>query len=252
MSRLSAVAVAAAALSLTISGCSNDGSQAQSASRESTRADSAGGLVMAPTTPYKPTDANPPTALVVTLAGDSTTAPASSVPGCTTAGSEAAPETVFWVDGIREGKRLPEDRRYELVSSACGLEPRIQGTVIGGAINVFNDAGTHRLVFVRAGTTDTLQTMPFTNSGSIVATDRLTKTAGIVEVRCAQHPQERAYIAVFDHPYFGVARGGSRVTLDSVPAGDYRVITWHEGMPTPSTTPTKVAVSGQTEIILKQ
>ena len=232
------------ALTLAIA-CGGESKSAEAASE--LRADSAGGLVVAPTTPYRATGGDAPTDLVVTMSGDSAT-PAAAAPAC--AAAAGSPGTVFWVDGIREGKPLPNERRYTLVNGACGLEPRIQATVVGGAINVFNDVGSHKLIFVRAGTIDTLQTMPFTNSGAVVATDRLTKIAGVVEVKCAQHAAEKAYIAVFDHPYFGVASTGEKVTLDAIPPGDYRVMTWHEGLPAPVAVPAKVSTSGQTEIIL--
>ena len=237
----------ALAVGLASTGCGADTKSAEAASELHT--DSAGGLVVAPTTPYRPTDGDASTDLVVNLAGDSTSGAAASKPAC--AGGEPNPETIFWVDGIREGKPLPNERRYTLVNGDCGLEPRLQATVVGGAINVFNDAGVHKLIFVRAGTTDTLQAMPFSQSGSVVATDRLTKIAGVVEVKCALHAAEKAYIAVFDHPYFGVASSGDKVTLDAIPPGDYRVMTWHEGLATPAAVPAKVSASGQTEIILR-
>ena len=205
--------------------------------------------MIAPSTPYHPNNVQSSTALVVTMVGDST-AP-EPTPTCTSGDPSPSPETVFWVDGIREGKALPNERRYSLVNGDCGLEPHLQATVIGGAINVFNDVGIHRLIFIRAGTNDTLQVMPFPNSGSVVATDRLTKVAGVVEVRCALHPGEKAHIAVFDQPYFGVASTGEKVTLDAIPSGDYRVMTWHDGMPAPVSVAAKVGASGQTEIILK-
>jgi hypothetical protein len=244
MPRSLSLALLAAAAAL--SACGQESKPAQAATKE--KADSAGGLVIAPGVPYRPTNGAASTALVVTMVGDSTAGPAVT-PGC--ANAEPAPETVFWVDGVREGKALPNERRYSLVDGPCGLAPRLQATVVGGAVNVFNDAGTHTLVFIRAGTADTLQTMPFTNSGSVVATDRLTKTAGVVEVRCAQHPDERAHIAVFDHPYFGMASTGDKVTLDAIPPGDYRVMTWHEGLPAPVAVPAKVNASGQTDIIVR-
>lgn len=226
--------------------CSNGPQSAESASL---RADSAGGLVIPPSTPYRPTAGDASTALVVTLMGD-------SAPGATTSatckpGEASAIETVFWLDGIREGKPLTNERRYGLVNGNCGLQPRMQAVVIGGAVNVTSEAGVHRLVFLRAGTNDTLQTMPFTLDGSLVATERLTRTAGVVEVKCTQHANEKAYIAVFDHPYFGVASSGDKVTLESVPPGDYRVMTWHEGMAAPTTVQTKVGGTGQTEVVLR-
>jgi hypothetical protein len=234
-----------AVAALAAAGCGGESKSAEAASVA--RSDSSGGLVIAPSTPYHPNNVQSSTALVVTMVGDST-AP-EPTPTCTS--GDPSPETVFWVDGIREGKALPNERRYSLVNGDCGLEPHLQATVVGGAINVFNDVGAHKLVFIRAGTTDTLQTMPFPNTGSVVATDRLTKVAGVVEVRCALHPAEKAYIAVFDQPYFGVASTGETVTLDAIPTGDYRVMTWHEGMTAPVAVPAKVGASGQTEIILK-
>jgi hypothetical protein len=229
-----------------ISAC-GESKSAEAASKD-TRHDSAGGLVIAPSTPYRPNGAETSTALVVNLVADSTSPPVT--PSCKSDDvSEAG--TVFWVDGIREGKPLPNERRYSLVNGSCGIQPHLQATVVGGAVNVFNDVGLHRLVFVRAGTTDTLQVMPFTNTGAVVASDRLTKTPGVVEVRCTIHPNESAHIAVFDHPYFGVASAGEKVTLDSVPAGDYRVMTWHEGLAAPASVPAKVGPTGSTEIILK-
>ena len=192
MKRRFAFAALSAALALAACG---DSRTAGAASAQS-EADSSGGLVIAPSEPYRPSGVEVSTALVVNLVGDST-APRPA-PACKS--DDPQPGTVFWVEGIREGKPLPNERRYTLVNGSCGIEPHVQATVVGGAMNVFNDVGQHNLIFVRAGTTDTLQKMPFPMTGSVVATDRLTRTPGVVEVRCALHPAERAYIAVFDHP----------------------------------------------------
>jgi hypothetical protein len=252
MYRFFGSALSAAALCIAAA-CAKDASPAQagSAVRTHTHTDSAGGLVVAPTTPYVAGHAG--AASLTIRVADSIAPPREE--GTCEVPAEAPPATadaVVWIDGIRQGKPLPEERRYELVSSGCALSPRIQAVAVGGTVNVYNDDKVlHRLVFIRAGTNDTLQTMPFTNDNEIVAADRLARTPGIVEVRCAQHPQERAYIAVFDHPYFGVASSGGTVTFDSMPSGDYSVMTWHEGMKAPVSTPTKVPESGQAQVVVK-
>jgi hypothetical protein len=253
MHRFLVSACLAAAVGAT-SGCATDAAPAQSGSTRGgrTHTDSAGGLIVAPSKPYVESSGGAG-GLAVTVGGDSLTPPrADGVCEVMASPAVAAPDVVVWVDGIRQGKALPEERRYELVSAGCELSPRIQAVVVGGAMDVYNDDRVlHKLVFIRAGTNDTLQTMPFTNDNEIVASDRLTRTPGIVEVRCTRHPQERAYIAVFDHPYFGVASGGGTLTLDSMPAGDYTVMTWREGMSAPLSTPTKVGASGQTQVVVK-
>ncbi len=155
------------------------------------------------------------------------------------------PSVVIWVDGVTSGKAFPQDNRYDLVSSGCELEPRVQAVRTGGAINVINDdRAIHRLVFIRLGSHDTLQVMPFANSGEIVATDRLTKTAGIIEVRCLDHPWTRGYIAVFDHPYFAVAARGGTFSIDSLPPGEHTLMSWHEGQLKPTVQTVSVGPTG--------
>jgi hypothetical protein len=42
---------------------------------------------------------------------------------------------------------------------------------------------------------------------------------GMVSVKDNEHPWTRAYLAVFDHPYFAVTGNGGTFTIDGVPAG---------------------------------
>jgi hypothetical protein len=245
---------AAVALSAGCNAPRGDAAAAETAGRDSLHSDSAGGLVVAPTTRYVTTSGGR-AAIVISLPADSTDkAVRPDTSSCGIASSaQPASDAVVWIEGIREGKPLPEDRRYELISAGCGLTPRVQGVVVGGTIDVVNDdAVIHRLIFLRAGTNDTLQTMPFTNDGEVVATERLTKTPGIIEVRCAEHPQERAYIGVFDHPYFGIGSAGKPVTLDSIPPGNYRVFAWREGMAAPTAVATRVGPQGRTQVVVPQ
>ena len=247
------VVAAIAAIAMLIgSGCTRDTRADQPATKRGVKTDSAAGQVAGAADPY--TIGRAGSAAVAVAIGKDTVSPPNETGTC-----EVSPEpqattrdAVVWLDGIHEGKALPRERRYQLVSSGCSLSPRVQAVAIGGGINVYNDDKVlHRLVFLRGGTNDTLQTMPFTNDNEIVATDRLTKTAGLVEVHCAQHPQERAYIMVFDQPYFAVGTAGETLTLDGVPEGDYQLMTWREGMTAPASVPAKVGASGQTTVVVK-
>ena len=38
----------------------------------------------------------------------------------------------------------------------------------------------------------------------------------------------KAYISVFDHPYFTVTDDTGRYQIDNVPPGKYEVVAWHE------------------------
>jgi hypothetical protein len=173
------------------------------------------------------------------------------VPNAVEATPNGLADVIVWVADAKSGKPLPVDRRIELSSEDCLLDPRVQATVSGSTVNVFNDdKALHKLVFLDAATGDTLQRMPFFNNGQVVASEKLAKHVGIVEVRCVQHPWTRAYIATFDHPYFAVTEKDGKFAIDSLPPGKYTVNVWHEGMKEPLTQQVQVAANGAAKLAL--
>ena len=153
--------------------------------------------------------------------------------------------SVVWIADVKAGKAMPVEKRADLASEDCLLDPRVQAVVVGTTINVENDDKMlHKLVFTKLGTHDTLTVTPFFNAGQIVATERLAKTTGIVEVRCAQHPLTRAYVAVFDHPYFAVTDRNGTFKIDSLPPGTYKMMVWREGMVKPVEQQIQIAAGG--------
>lgn len=153
---------------------------------------------------------------------------------------------VVWVKDIATGKPLPIEKRAELSSDDCLLDPPVQAAVVGTTFNVFNDdKEVHRFIFTREGTHDTLTVMPFFNAGQVVASERLAKVPGIVDVQCVRHPWMHSYIAVFNHPYFAVTDDKGAFAIDSLPPGTYTLNAWHEGMKSPSSTTVQVAANGK-------
>jgi len=49
-----------------------------------------------------------------------------------------------------------------------------------------------------------------------------------IPVKCNIHPWMKAYIAVFNHPYFSVTGADGSFDLKNVPPGTYTLIAWHE------------------------
>jgi hypothetical protein len=153
-----------------------------------------------------------------------------TAPGAVTATDKGLSNAVVWIADVQVGKPLPVERRIDLSSEDCGLDPRVQATIVGTTTNVTNDDKLlHKLVFTLIGSHDTLTKMPFFNAGQVVASERLARKAGIVEVRCLMHPWTRGYIAVFDHPYFAVTGADGSFKIDSLPPGTYKLMVWHEG-----------------------
>lgn len=244
------------------SGCSDSAARSEPSRHPARRTqDSAAGAVDLGSMPYAATSvANGATISgVITLASgprkdtdivtrDQATC-GTSVPGAVETNGSNLSNAVVWVADIKSGKPLPIEKRAEISSSDCQLDPRVQAVVKGTTVNVFNDDRLlHRLVFVRAGTHDTLTRMPFFDPGQVVPSERLSKKAGIVEIRCAYHPWERGYVLVFDHPYFAVTEADGAFHIDSLPPGTYRLMVWHEGMDKPIEQKLTATAGGQQKV----
>ncbi len=155
----------------------------------------------------------------------------------------------MWIADAKSGKPLSIEKRAELSSDNCLLDPRVQAITVGTTVNVINDDKVlHKLIFTKFGTHDTLTVTPFFNSGQIVATERLAKTPGMVEVRCVEHPWERGYIAVFGHPYFAVTEDNGSFKIDSLAPGSYKLMMWREGLAKPTEQQVQVTAGGTATI----
>ena len=50
-----------------------------------------------------------------------------------------------------------------------------------------------------------------------------------MRVFCEIHSHMNAFILVFSHRYFATTDEGGRYRIDGVPAGEYRLVLWHDG-----------------------
>src|SRR5205814_1075476 len=95
------------------------------------------------------TDTDAPTAVV-----DTFTSSAPEVPDCvqksaasTAAKARAFARSIVWIAGASAGKALPVERRADLSSEHCLLDPKVQAVVVGTTMNVINDEKVlHKLV----------------------------------------------------------------------------------------------------------
>lgn len=78
--------------------------------------------------------------------------------------------------------------------------------------------------------------------------------AGIVVLGCNIHDHMAAWVVVVETPYFGKTNAFGEINLDQVPAGRYRLRTWHSGFAVGSSAqeqPLSVAASGVTAAVVK-
>jgi hypothetical protein len=174
-------------------------------------------------------DGSPPADTVIQPPVDLAVAcgPAFTRRGVERSGARAA-GVVVWIDGLRSGKPLPIDRRFQVTTDRCVLFPEIQPALAGGTLNVENlDATDHRTRITRVDGGDVLATIRQGEEGQVVPNERVLAKPGVLQVTCDVHAWMRAWIAVFDHPYFGTTGRDGAFTLDSVPPGRYAVRAWH-------------------------
>lgn len=239
---------AAVATALAVAGCSRDSASATDRRpRPDTPAVAARKRFQLTATGYRQGPVANPGAVIGTVALPPLPPALDSTHACEAGSRTPAPSraALVWISGVAAGKPYPIEKRFDLASEDCGLDPAILAAIVGSTVDVYNDdAALHRLVFV-ARDPDTLVTMPFFNTGQVVASERLAKHVGLVDVTCVRHPWTHATIAVFDQPYYAVTDGHGRFSMDSVPAGSYTLMVWRPDFAEPISRPFQVA-SGRT------
>ena len=152
---------------------------------------------------------------------------------------------VVWLSDVRAGAPLPAEKRYAITQTGCLFDPRVQAIALGGTVNVRSvDPIRHTNVLLRAGTTDTLAVVRLYDAGSVVPDEHVGKRAGLVELRCEQHPWTRGWIAVFDHPYFAVTGADGSFRIADVPPGKHTLMIWHERGGPPQSVTVDVPANG--------
>ncbi|HEX8848962.1 MAG TPA: carboxypeptidase regulatory-like domain-containing protein [Gemmatimonadaceae bacterium] len=157
---------------------------------------------------------------------------------------------VVWLDGVRSGKALPLVKRYDVINEGCLMTPRVQAAAVGGTLNVRSrDPIIHRTRIIRPGEKEPVALVTETDEGQVVPLDKALDRAGLLEIRCDLHPWTRAWLVVFDHPYFEVTGRDGAFSLDSVPPGEYTLHVWHERLGT-ITRPVKIESAGAAKVQL--
>jgi plastocyanin len=49
-----------------------------------------------------------------------------------------------------------------------------------------------------------------------------------ISLKCDVHPWMRAWIFVFDHPYYAITGADGSFALPALPPGEYKLVAWHE------------------------
>ena len=230
--------------------CSATSERGDAPTRAAKRQESSSGAIAAPQTPYRVSasaesgsisgrvliDGEPPRDSTIALAPtEGGSVCGTSVPDQSLQHSGATlGNAVVWVTDARSGRALSVERRFEIVHEHCLFSTRVIAATVGSTVNVRNeDPVLYRLHAIRDGTHDTVGVFRMSDPGQVVPNDAIAKTPGLVMIDCDQHPWDKAWVAVFDHPYFAVTGTDGAFRIDSLPPGSYHVRVWHERAKSP-------------------
>jgi len=113
-----------------------------------------------------------------------------------------------------------------LDQSGCLYSPHVMGVMANQPVTIRNSDATilHNAHTLPKINTDRNLAMPLVMDISTT----FEKSESPFVIKCDVHPWMKAYVAVFDHPYFAVTDDTGKFKIEKIPAGEYEVVAWHE------------------------
>ena len=133
---------------------------------------------------------------------------------------------------VKDGEPL-NNFRFEVPESEvtlahvnCSYSPHVLGIRVGQRLSIVNsDATVHN-------THPTPKLNPEWNMSQAAGGPPYVTTFNrqelFIPIKDNQHPWERAYLGVFDHPFFAVSDNFGSYEIRGLPPGKYTLVAWHE------------------------
>jgi hypothetical protein len=119
----------------------------------------------------------------------------------------------------------PPATEPSIAHQGCQLVPHVLGMQLQQTLKIANDdATTHNTHFIPKINPDWNQSQV---SGSTL-THKFAARELDIPLKCNQHPWEKAYIYVLEHPFFSVSARNGAYEISGLPPGQYTVVAWHE------------------------
>ncbi|MBI4514795.1 MAG: carboxypeptidase regulatory-like domain-containing protein [Deltaproteobacteria bacterium] len=194
-------------------------------------------------------------------------AEAGEVRGKVTGTIEDGP-AVVWIEGV-SSSAVPKQDTVITHTAGGKFEPFLSVGFVGNSFVLRNDDGTMhnthlymRLAYQKEVSQRplhygaTVYNVALPHSGvevrkPIVPFHRYREETGFIEVVCNRHPDEHAFVLVFDHPYAAITKEDGSFTIPEVPPGEHQVRVWRAGSVTKGKV-VNVKDSKPTEVVIEQ
>jgi plastocyanin len=139
----------------------------------------------------------------------------------------ALANVIVWIDDAPALDRVATSAAT-LDQVGCQYVPRVQAITVGSKLTFRNSDATfhnvHAYVEPDGDTAFNLSTPKGASDSS-----RTVEETGLLSFKCdAGHSWMRAWVRVFDHPYFAVTGADGAFTISGLPTGTYTLRAWHE------------------------
>jgi plastocyanin len=138
---------------------------------------------------------------------------------------------VVYLDGITEGKPVPEIAPEDLTidQRGCQYAPHIIAAPIGATVRFVNSDNVPHNVRVQNAASDS---MIFNRAQPVEGRvdSMVVREAGPELVGCDYHPWMNAYIFGMKSPYYAVTDRDGRFEIDDIPPGNYSIKIWINGV----------------------
>jgi plastocyanin len=115
----------------------------------------------------------------------------------------------------------------EIAQVARQFTPKITVVPVGSSVS-FPNRDTVRHHVYSFSPAKTFELKLYTGTA---ATPVVFDKSGIAVLGCNIHDNMAAWVVIVETPYYGRSAEAGKVTLSNVPAGTYRLRTWHPGLP---------------------
>ena len=151
---------------------------------------------------------------------------------------------VYVKEGLTGDYPIPSDA-HVLDQVGCQYTPHVSGVQVGQTLMIRNsDPTLHNVHAMPTVNKEFNMGQPFQGMELEHTFD---KAEVMVRFKCDVHPWMSSYMAVLDHPYFGVSGADGSFSVEDLPAGDYVIEAWHEELGTQTQNVT-VGDSGEVEV----
>ncbi len=121
-----------------------------------------------------------------------------------------------------------------LDQKGCIYRPHVFGIMVGQKLEIVNTDGfLHNIHFISKKNKEFNQAQP-TKAVKITKTFNSTELPPSSYFKCDVHPWMKAWVGIFDHPFFAVTGDDGTFAIKGLPPGTYEVEAWHEKLGTQS------------------